>query len=118
MIRRPPRSTLFPYTTLFRSAPLARGSRATAVARRRRSVARPRSQAAELRVEGFARDAETARGGALRGLLLEALADERELDPREDAGERLARHDRLGVAGAGGQGMAAGAAPPGGGEAQ
>src|SRR2546425_7751458 len=24
MIRRPPRSTLFPYTTLFRSAPLAR----------------------------------------------------------------------------------------------
>src|SRR3712207_8148613 len=25
MIRRPPRSTLFPYTTLFRSAPLARG---------------------------------------------------------------------------------------------
>src|SRR3712207_8004097 len=25
MIRRPPRSTLFPYTTLFRSAPLTRG---------------------------------------------------------------------------------------------
>src|SRR3712207_7112789 len=25
MIRRPPRSTLFPYTTLFRSAPAARG---------------------------------------------------------------------------------------------
>src|SRR3712207_7980358 len=25
MIRRPPRSTLFPYTTLFRSSPLARG---------------------------------------------------------------------------------------------
>src|SRR5439155_515742 len=63
----------------------ARGSRATAVARRRRSVARTGSQAAELGVEGFARDAETARGGALRGLLLEALADERELDPRDDA---------------------------------
>src|SRR3989449_5023492 len=27
MIRRPPRSTLFPYTTLFRSLALARGSR-------------------------------------------------------------------------------------------
>src|SRR3712207_8220450 len=27
MIRRPPRSTLFPYTTLFRSAPLARDER-------------------------------------------------------------------------------------------
>src|SRR5690349_23898049 len=25
MIRRPPRSTLFPYTTLFRSSPVARG---------------------------------------------------------------------------------------------
>src|SRR2546422_4005665 len=35
MIRRPPRSTLFPYTTLFRSAPLAgsknRGSRFNSV---------------------------------------------------------------------------------------
>src|SRR2546430_9900451 len=29
MIRRPPRSTLFPYTTLFRSPGLARGSDAT-----------------------------------------------------------------------------------------
>src|SRR6266487_6448005 len=27
MIRRPPRSTLFPYTTLFRSSPRRRGSR-------------------------------------------------------------------------------------------
>src|SRR5258708_21750863 len=30
MIRRPPRSTLFPYTTLFRSADLADGGRAPA----------------------------------------------------------------------------------------
>src|SRR3712207_8152433 len=30
MIRRPPRSTLFPYTTLFRSAPGARGARPAA----------------------------------------------------------------------------------------
>src|SRR6266576_6522954 len=29
MIRRPPRSTLFPYTTLFRSPPRPRGGRAT-----------------------------------------------------------------------------------------
>src|SRR2546423_8187458 len=34
MIRRPPRSTLFPYTTLFRSAPL-RPTRQPAVAHRR-----------------------------------------------------------------------------------
>src|SRR3712207_8701806 len=33
MIRRPPRSTLFPYTTLFRSAPLARGQHHHLVAR-------------------------------------------------------------------------------------
>src|SRR5258708_26993209 len=31
MIRRPPRSTLFPYTTLFRSAVAAEGARATLV---------------------------------------------------------------------------------------
>src|SRR5438552_17318569 len=94
-----------------RRAPPARGSRATAVARRRRSATRTGSQTAELGVEGFARDAKAARGGALRGLLLEALADERELDPREDAGERLARHDRVRVADAGGQVMAADALP-------
>src|SRR3712207_8256913 len=37
MIRRPPRSTLFPYTTLFRSAP-ARRDRRDAADRRRRSL--------------------------------------------------------------------------------
>src|SRR2546430_6989788 len=37
MIRRPPRSTLFPYTTLFRSAPIfARGSITRRIGRRRR----------------------------------------------------------------------------------
>src|SRR3712207_7589878 len=33
MIRRPPRSTLFPYTTLFRSAPCSTRSRAAAATR-------------------------------------------------------------------------------------
>src|SRR3712207_8149583 len=33
MIRRPPRSTLFPYTTLFRSDPPNRGSKRTATLR-------------------------------------------------------------------------------------
>src|SRR3989441_12232642 len=33
MIRRPPRSTLFPYTTLFRSRPLSGGSRRPVSAR-------------------------------------------------------------------------------------
>src|SRR3712207_8239005 len=40
MIRRPPRSTLFPYTTLFRSAPAG-----SARHRRRRRRARPRAAA-------------------------------------------------------------------------
>src|SRR3712207_8151797 len=39
MIRRPPRSTLFPYTTLFRSTPS--GSRPRTARRCRRSCARP-----------------------------------------------------------------------------
>src|SRR2546430_9892877 len=47
MIRRPPRSTLFPYTTLFRSQTEAAGAK-----RRRRSpedIAQRRGQALELR---------------------------------------------------------------------
>src|SRR5439155_22768279 len=43
MIRRPPRSTLFPYTTLFRSIRTARGTRHQ-LHRARRRAARLRSQ--------------------------------------------------------------------------
>src|SRR2546427_6493126 len=38
MIRRPPRSTLFPYTTLFRSRALAQRGAVLAVAARRRAL--------------------------------------------------------------------------------
>src|SRR2546430_4244346 len=48
MIRRPPRSTLFPYTTLFRSPSRAAACRAAGAARRIPRVAR----AAEHLVEG------------------------------------------------------------------
>src|SRR3712207_7879615 len=47
MIRRPPRSTLFPYTTLFRSpvgAPMARAARTNSCARSVRNLARTRRQ--------------------------------------------------------------------------
>src|SRR6266571_520304 len=44
MIRRPPRSTLFPYTTLFRSPPRAGCSRAPATHRSRRPARRRRSE--------------------------------------------------------------------------
>src|SRR5256885_8359855 len=42
MIRRPPRSTLFPYTTLFRSAGRSRSGRRRRATRRRRRRARRR----------------------------------------------------------------------------
>src|SRR3712207_7701434 len=41
MIRRPPRSTLFPYTTLFRSVAAADGPRARPAPRHRRGSDRP-----------------------------------------------------------------------------
>src|SRR6478609_10715964 len=45
MIRRPPRSTLFPYTTLFRSGRPARRARPTPASRRSAPrAARPRSE--------------------------------------------------------------------------
>src|SRR3712207_8819098 len=46
MIRRPPRSTLFPYTTLFRSGGRARG---------RRPARRPRDLASDARVRAVGR---------------------------------------------------------------
>src|SRR5260370_811212 len=42
MIRRPPRSTLFPYTTLFRSRSAARCEAASPTAGRGRRLGRPR----------------------------------------------------------------------------
>src|SRR5947208_8086470 len=60
MIRRPPRPTLFPYTTLFRSSASRRGTAGgTAPARRRRRA----SAAAATRLSGRAR----GRGPARRG---------------------------------------------------
>src|SRR3712207_8506543 len=53
MIRRPPRSTLFPYTTLFRSQ--ARRPRALHRARPRRRRPRPRPGPARGAVEGLRR---------------------------------------------------------------
>src|SRR2546422_4834767 len=62
MIRRPPRSTLFPYTTLFRSPPprdrprvrAGRGRRSQPLPgrHRRRDRARPRNRARERRLRG------------------------------------------------------------------
>src|SRR3712207_7138564 len=49
MIRRPPRSTLFPYTTLFRSLPQPPGA---GLRHRRRHLRHPRGRSALARREG------------------------------------------------------------------
>src|SRR3989442_11426216 len=60
MIRRPPRSTLFPYTTLFRSVRVALGGEIRdVVAPKRRRVALAMENAAELT---FAHDLNTQAG--------------------------------------------------------
>src|SRR3712207_8698703 len=69
MIRRPPRSTLFPYTTLFRSARALRGG---ALARRPRGVAGAGARAAQharrpaVGGRGVRGGAPPVRGGAAR----------------------------------------------------
>src|SRR6266496_5661197 len=48
MIRRPPRSTLFPYTTLFRSCPRPPPATSPAICARRRSWTRSEEHTSEL----------------------------------------------------------------------
>src|SRR2546430_10300300 len=63
MIRRPPRSTLFPYTTLFRSASTA--ARAWAVPDLRRATRRRHRRALLHRARQFARIAPDRRRGRI-----------------------------------------------------
>src|SRR6266568_1767569 len=92
MIRRPPRSTLFPYTTLFRSR------RATDGARTRRSRRWPAAQA-QARPQARTRQAATAgpssRSPLPRRLVAahrrKALADRRKRDARAASAELLQR---------------------------
>src|SRR6267143_2987704 len=87
MIRRPPRSTLFPYTTLFRSLEAdrrARSRRPEDRARRNLQVVRPRPS--ELRGHVDVRDVRPGRGGRLapRGpdLLAQCRRSGRRVDKR------------------------------------
>src|SRR3712207_8497892 len=69
MIRRPPRSTLFPYTTLFRSLLPGRRVRLRAGEREERAGARadgPLAPAGRRGPEGGERGRDPARPGALR----------------------------------------------------
>src|SRR6266852_5402635 len=77
MIRRPPRSTLFPYTTLFRSAPrLVEADRALDRARARRVGAEPRLAA-------LAGEPEQARARVRREVCFEVVEE-----PTKAASER------------------------------
>src|SRR2546422_5323841 len=83
MIRRPPRSTLFPYTTLFRSHVhgLAEGARPSARAGARRRVA------ADARArEDLARSRTLLRPGRLRG-------GDQEIPADQHAGDLAARSE-------------------------
>src|SRR2546426_11032364 len=84
MIRRPPRSTLFPYTTLFRSPYDNRRESAKRVDVRRNAADRPtRCQELDIRVEQF--------GDAIELF----LADGFDVGNREGARTVLDVHDRL-----------------------
>src|SRR2546430_6805569 len=64
MIRRPPRSTLFPYTTLFRSRPAERAARCARLClRRRRAHGDRRFLHADASVLAAARDPHADAGG-------------------------------------------------------
>src|SRR3712207_8278472 len=67
MIRRPPRSTLFPYTTLFRSAPTGTKPRA--------AWARPQARCTKPLANGATTDAEMNVPGAQRGGRADAWLD-------------------------------------------
>src|SRR2546428_9552143 len=88
MIRRPPRSTLFPYTTLFRSTRVATisGASLSRVADRRRTTTSPRRH----------RDTEEAQR---KGKMLDDIAAS-SLDPRLDRkSTRLnSSHDQISYA--------------------
>src|SRR5256885_14512562 len=73
MIRRPPRSTLFPYTTLFRSQALVRGQIPSALQRRIDELAR-KHQEALAPVEALAAQAREEARGVLVARVPKALA--------------------------------------------
>src|SRR2546430_12602325 len=65
MIRRPPRSTLFPYTTLFRSGDEADGEDDALDAQRRALDGRPRHERVRSRLQGSLRDAQVELSNAV-----------------------------------------------------
>src|SRR5258707_4509027 len=100
MIRRPPRSTLFPYTTLFRSRAGAAGrARRRAPAEARRSAARRRARAGIARVPGLfttRSEEHTSELQSRQYLVCRLLLEKKKLDrERERRRAPSARADRV-----------------------
>src|SRR2546422_7658207 len=101
MIRRPPRSTLFPYTTLFRSTrPVSKTQSGALVARERRNVSglsrSPLSPSAQLRSEEHTSELQSRLHLVCR-LLLEKKKQKTHQPPKpQNTGARtLAAHHAL-----------------------
>src|SRR2546428_3490005 len=88
MIRRPPRSTLFPYTTLFRSVLLCRPAPRTRRVRPRRGVRRSAERAACERSEEHTSELQS-RSDLVCRLLLEKKKQSNTINPRSP---QLATH--------------------------
>src|SRR5437899_8548963 len=69
MLRRPPRSTLFPYTTLFRSTGSRRSRAGSCMARSRSSASPPRTTARSCRSEEHTSELQSLRHLVCRLLL-------------------------------------------------
>src|SRR5690349_22398927 len=95
MIRRPPRSTLFPYTTLFRSADEAAPSQAGAppkqYARKSRSAPAPAPKAEPARSEEHTSELQSRRDLVCR-LLLEKKKQKSERDSTVGTLEHVPAH--------------------------
>src|SRR3712207_9163001 len=88
MIRRPPRSTLFPYTTLFRSLPEQVVERADV-----RVEQEPEQDPDDRDAEHVRREVDRTEEGPPRELLIEHHGDEqRQHDEQRDAEDRSEEH--------------------------
>src|SRR5947208_7902628 len=89
MVRRPPRSTLFPYTTLFRSGLVARALELLAEPQQR-------GAAGHERLVAVARERrERAEGGVALAVVARDLADQRRLARSEEHTSELESPDHL-----------------------
>src|SRR3989449_10483382 len=95
MIRRPPRSTLFPYTTLFRSEPLARARPARLLALDRARIPRQQALLPQLRAVPLVREAQRPRDRETQRARLARLAAPRRDRPHIEGAQRVGRRERL-----------------------